>query len=175
MIRFNALLKQFAAQGEKTGWTYIDIPLAQAEKLLPGNKKGFRVKGLLDNHPISSVALMPMGGGNFIMAINAAMRKAIRKQKGATVRVQLEVDTSEINPPAELLECLQDESGALEYFQSLSKSHQNYFAKWIESAKTDMTRSKRIANTVIALSKKMDFGAMLRSLKKDREDLLKEL
>ena len=60
----------------------------------------------MDNYDFSMVALLPMGGGDFIMALNAAMRKAIKKQKGATVQVQMMVDVNEIKPPDELIECL---------------------------------------------------------------------
>lgn len=175
MVSFTAALKRFGSNGEKTGWTYIEIPPDCAEKLMPGNKKGFRVKGKIDEHRIQSVALLPIGGGQLILTVNATMRKAIRKQKGATVNVQIAVDRSEIPPPAELMECLADEPQALDYFTSLSKGHRSYFIKWISSAKTEPTRAKRIADTVNALSKKMDYGAMLRNLKKDRKDLLKEL
>jgi uncharacterized protein YdeI (YjbR/CyaY-like superfamily) len=62
---------------------------------------------------------------------------------------------------------LQDEPAAKHYFQSLPKSHQHYFSKWIESAKTEPTKTKRIAMAVNAMSKKMDFGQMLRSAKED--------
>ena len=175
MVRFTATLKRFDSNGEKTGWTYIDIPSELSQQIKPGQKQTFRVKGKIDQHPIAGVALMPIGGGNFILTVNATMRKAIKKQKGATVQVQLSEDKAEIKPPAELVECLSEEPEALNFFQSLTKGHQNYFTKWIESAKTETTRSKRIADTVIALSKKMDFGSMIRSLKKNRKDLLREL
>jgi uncharacterized protein YdeI (YjbR/CyaY-like superfamily) len=95
------------------------------------------------------------------------MRKQIKKQKGATVEVTIEVDTNEIKPPAELMECLQDEPQALEYFKSLPKGHQNYFTNWINSAKTDPTKAKRIAAALNALSKKWDYGQMMRALKND--------
>ena len=165
MIQFAATIKKFGQQGEKTGWTYIEIPAAAAKKLNPENKKGFRVKGKLDNYRISMVALLPMGGGDFIMPLNAQMRKAIKKQKGAKLDVRLEVDTNEIKPPSELLECLQDEPHALDYFNSLTKGHQNYFTKWINSAKTDPTKAKRIAATINALDKHWDFGQMIRAMK----------
>ena len=97
------------------------------------------------------------------MALNATMRKGIGKTKGAMVKVQLEVDATPVLPPPELLECLADEPAALEHFSSLAKSHQNYFTKWIEGAKTDETKAKRIAQAVTALSRKMDFGEMIRS------------
>ncbi|HTM92761.1 MAG TPA: YdeI/OmpD-associated family protein [Flavisolibacter sp.] len=166
MVQFNATIKKFDSQGEKTGWTYIEIPAAIAQKLNPNNKKGFRVKGRLDEHEFSMIALLPMGSGDFIMALNAGMRKGIKKQKGAVLKVKMEVDSNEIQPPEELMECLQDEPEAFEYFNSLPKGHQNYFTNWINSAKTDSTKAKRIAATLDALNKKWDFGQMIRAMKK---------
>lgn len=168
MVRFTADIKKFDNQGEKTGWTYIHIPAAIAQKLKPDNKKGFRVKGKLDDYPFSMIALLPMGEGDFIMALNAAMRRGIKKQKGGTVQVKMEVDTNEIKPPDELIECLQDEPEALAYFNGLTKGHQNYFTNWINSAKTDPTRTNRIAATLNALNKKWDFGQMLRAMKSQK-------
>lgn len=171
MVQFSAVIKKFAEQGEKTGWTYIEIPAGIAAKIKPANKKTFRVKGKLDAYPVKSIALMPMGGGDFIMALNAEMRKGIKKRKGATIQVQLQEDKEKLQPPPELLECLSDEPVAKAYFESLSYGHKNYFTKWIGSAKTEPTRTKRIAQAVDALSKKMDFGTMLRSLKEERKKL----
>src|SRR4051812_6296220 len=45
MIKFSAILLQFAEQGEKTGWTYIQVPVEITQKLKPGNKRSFKVKG----------------------------------------------------------------------------------------------------------------------------------
>jgi hypothetical protein len=169
MVQFTAIIKKFDRQGEKTGWTYIEIPAVVAEKLNPNNKKGFRVKGRLDDYEFSMVALLPMGAGDFIMALNAAMRKALKKEKGAMLQVKMEVDTNDIKPPVELMECLQDEPDALEYFKSLTKGHQNYFTNWINSAKTDSTKAKRIAATLTALNRKWNFGQMMRAIKKVNE------
>ncbi|MFN2457885.1 MAG: YdeI/OmpD-associated family protein [Chitinophagaceae bacterium] len=168
MVRFTAAIKKFGQQGEKTGWTYVEISAAIAQQLIPGNKKIFRVKGALDNYPIERVALVPMGGGDFIMPINAAMRKGIKKIHGATVQVQLEVDNTPIKPPKEFIECLKDEPTAFEYYNSLPKSHQNYFTKWIESAKTEPTQARRIAHAVTALATGANYGEMLRKLQRDK-------
>ena len=65
----------------------------------------------------------------------------------------------------DMLECLADEPKALSYFQKLPKSHQNYFSKWIDSAKTEATKAKRITLTVTACSRQMHFGEMLREQK----------
>src|ERR1700722_18572577 len=134
MIRFTTKIMQFGEMGEKTGWTYIRVPASVAGKLMPGNKKSFRVKGKLDEHPISKMALIPMGEGDFILALNARVRKALRKQKGASLRVELEVDKAVIKPPKELIECLSDDPEALDYFTGLPKSHQNYFGNWVREA-----------------------------------------
>ena len=82
MVEFNTIILKFGDRGEKTGWRYIDIPADIAQQLMPGNKKSFRVKGKLDKYAIAHVALLPMGGGIFIMAVNAEMRKGIGKKKG---------------------------------------------------------------------------------------------
>lgn len=168
MIRFTATIKKFSDQGEKTGWTYIEIPAALAQKLKPHNKKAFRVKGKLDDYEFALLSLLPMGEGNFIMALNATIRKAIKKQKGAIVQVQMQEDTKEIKPPPELMECLLDEPQALVNFKKIAKGHQNYFTKWINDARTDITKAKRIAATVNALAKGWDFGQMVRAMKKEK-------
>lgn len=169
MIKFTTTILQFAEQGEKTGWTYIDIPVDIAQQLKPGNKRSFRVKGKLDKHAIKGISLLPAGGGNFIMPLNAALRKAIGKRRGAQVQVQLAED-DDPNPVTcpELMECLEDDPVALEFFNALAKSHRNYFMTWINSAKTQPTRDKRIAESVVALGKKQGFSEMLRARKDDK-------
>lgn len=170
MIEFTTTILQFEKQGEKTGWSYIEIPADLAQQLKPGNKKSFRVKGKLDAHSIKGVALLPMGAGNFIMALNATMRKVIHKKKGAMLKVRLEVDNKPYELNKEFVECLNDDPSAIAYFKILPKSHQNYFSKWIEAAKTIETKTKRIAQAVNGLSKKQGFGEMLRELKKQKDE-----
>ena len=172
MVQFTTIIRKFNEQGEKTGWTHIIIPADIARQLMPGNKKSFRVKGKLDDFSISGIALMPMGGGEFVMPLNATIRKGIHKKEDAMLTAKLEVDKKEIKPPAEFVECLKDEPVAEEHYFSLAKSHQLYFTRWINSAKTEPTKTKRIAQAVNALSKKFDFGMMLRSIKQEN-DLLK--
>lgn len=171
MVQFTALIKKFGQQGEKTGWIYIEVPEAIALQLKPGNKRSFRVKGMLDRHPVKSVALLPNGGGDFIMALNAAMRKSLSKQPGDLLQVQLEQDTHPPAVPADLLVCLEDEPGASAYFFSLAPSHQLYFSKWIETAKTDTTRTNRIAHTLNALVDRLDYGQMIRRIREEKEKL----
>ncbi|MES2279296.1 MAG: YdeI/OmpD-associated family protein [Bacteroidota bacterium] len=170
MVTYTTIILQFADQGEKTGWTYIDIPADIAQQLKPGNKKSFRVRGMLDSFKINGVALMPMGEGGFIMAINADMRKGIRKHKGAILQVNLEEDVDyQVLMPDDLHECFDYEPEALEFFNTLAKSHRNYFIKWIDSAKTEPTRANRIVNTINAMLHKWSYSEMMRAMKKERE------
>jgi Domain of unknown function (DUF1905)/Bacteriocin-protection, YdeI or OmpD-Associated len=169
MLSFTAILKKFNEQGEKTGWTYIEVSSEQAQLLKPNTKKSFRVKGKLDSYAFEGVALVPMGEGNFIIAVNATMRQAIKKRKGDTVQVQLAFDEKGYQLNEDFITCLNDEPKALAYFNALPKGHQNYFSKWIESAKTIETKTKRITMAVIALAKQMGYPEMIRANKASGE------
>lgn len=170
MITFTATIQQFGEKGEKTGWMYITIPADIAQELKPGNKKTFRVKGKLDQHPISAVALMPMGDGSFIMAINASMRKGTGKKKGAMLKVQLAPDTKPIAIPPGFMEALNDEPEAKAFFDTLKLSQRNYFINWVGAVKTDAAIAKKISIVVSALLRKQDFVTMVRSQKAKPSD-----
>ncbi len=171
MIQFTTTILKFDQQGEKTGWTYISVPAATAQQLMPHNKKAFRVKGFLDNYQFEGLSLLPMGEGDFILALNATIRKEIKKGKGDIINVGMEVDTKPLKLPDELTACLAEEPDALARFNSLAKSHQKYFINWIMEAKTEPTKTRRIAQTLNALLKRMDFGQMIRSAKEERKVL----
>lgn len=166
MRSFTAAINKFGQMGEKTGWTYLLVPQEIAQQIKPDTKKSFRVKGKLNSVAINSVALMPMGGGDFILVLNAGMRKQLKQPVGSTLAVQLEEDTSPLTLPEDLLECLKDEPVAKAHLDALPPSHQQYYGRWITAAKTEATRTKRIAQTITALAKNQDYGAMIRESKK---------
>jgi Domain of unknown function (DUF1905)/Bacteriocin-protection, YdeI or OmpD-Associated len=162
MVNYTTAILKFDKQGEKTGWTYIEVPEKIAEQIKPGCKKSYKVKGKLDDHKIEQVAMIPMGNGSFIIPINAGMRKGTGKRKGAVLNVHLQEDKKAYQLNAEFMECLEDEPAALDFFKSKSASYQRYYSKWIESAKTEVTKTKRIALAVSSLAKKMEYGEMIR-------------
>lgn len=168
MIQFTATLFQFNEQGEKTGWTYFVIPEDVSQQIKPGYKKIYRVRGKLDNFKIKGVAIMPMGDGSFIMPVNEAMRKGTGKRKGAMITATLEADDTPYKLNEDFMDCLKDEPTALKYFNSLSGSHRNYFSKWIDSAKTEPTKTKRIAMAVSALARGLGYPEMMQE-EKDRK------
>ena len=168
MLKFTAILKKFREQGEKTGWTYLEVSQELAQQLKPNNKRSFRVKITLDTVPFEGVAMIPMGACNFIMAINGDMRKAIGKMKGDSVEVGIAIDEKGYQLNKDFLACLEDEPEALAFFNTLTNGHQVYYSKWIESAKTIETKAKRIANSIRYLSKELGYGEMIRGLKAEK-------
>jgi Domain of unknown function (DUF1905)/Bacteriocin-protection, YdeI or OmpD-Associated len=163
MIEFITTIHKFDKKGEKTGWTYIEISAAQAGKIKPGYKVGFRVKGSLDDWTFEKVALLPMGKGNFILPINAKMRKATGKKQGDKLKVRMEYDEKRPSLSRDLMTCLKEDPEALKFFKSLPGSHQLYFSKWVESAKTAQTKTKRLVTCMTAFGKKLSYSEMMRS------------
>src|SRR6218665_1562944 len=109
-VNFKTKLLKFGEHGDKTGWTYILIDPARAKEL-KDTKKSFRVKGFLDNFPVEQTAVMPMGGGNFI-------------------EVTLEEDKQKLRLSSDLSECLENETEARAFFNTLNPSNQHYFSRW---------------------------------------------
>lgn len=173
MLSFTAEIQRFRDKGEKTGWFYIDIPGDTAEQLKPGCRKSFRVKGSIDLTEVAGVALVPMGGGDFILPLNASLRRKLKRGAGSILSLRLTEDTTfKIEIPADLEICLHEEPHLIDNFMKLPKSHRNYFINWINEAKTDPTRAKRIALTVEAMDRGIGFGEIIR-LDKARRNAVK--
>jgi hypothetical protein len=146
-------LERFQAKG---GWTYARIP-----EILQDKKNPFgwvRVKGRIDNHAFSGCHLMPMGNGQLFLPVKAAIRKKIAKKEGDSVHIILFPDNEPITIPEELLACLRDEEKAYRIFLSYSEGEKRAFIDWIFSAKTEETKTKRIAKTIDKLLKGLKFA-----------------
>ncbi len=166
MVKFEAEIEKFDQKGEKTGWSYVFIPSAIAEQIKAGDKKSFRVKGKIDQVEVSGMSLVPMGEGDFILALKSTLRKKLKKEEGTKVLLQLSFDADfKIEIPDDLELCLSDEPEFLNTFLKMPKSHQNYYINWLNSAKTEPTRTKRLVMIVDAMAKKYDFGQMIRASK----------
>jgi hypothetical protein len=166
MIKFKTIIEKFDKQGEKTGWTYIEITAAQAKKINPGVKVGYRVKGKLDQFFFEKTALLPIGEGKFILPLKANIRKAVGKQQGDALAVEMELDQRQIEPSADFMKCLKEDPEAMKFFKTLPGAHQRYFSKWIDDAKTMQTKTKRIVMALTAFSKKQGFSEMMREDRK---------
>lgn len=151
LVNKKYLLEKFPGKG---GWTYAEIPE------IPMGKASFgmlKVKGSIDDFEISKYHLMPLGKGTLFLPVKAEIRKKIKKQAGDYVHIILYPDNESIEIPEEFLLCLQDDTIALQFFNSLKENEQHNYIKWIYSAKTDETKIDRIAKTLVSLSKHQKF------------------
>jgi len=147
------LLEKFPC---KSGWTYAAIP-----EILPDKNAPFswvKVRGSIDGFEIDRYHLMPSGKGTLMLSVKAEIRKKIKKQAGDYVHVILYSVNEPLEVPEELLLCLQDDTEALQFFNSLNEIEQHNYVKWIYSAKTDKTKVDRIAKTLVSLSKHQKFA-----------------
>jgi hypothetical protein len=163
MVTLKAEIERYGEMGEKSGWSYVIIPNEIANQLKPGCKKSFRVKGKIDDISIAGMATVPIGEGDFILALKAALRKQLKKEQGATVNLQIEEDKDfKIEIPEDLQLCLSDEPEWLDRFMAMPMSHRNWYINWLNSAKTEPTRTKRLVKIVSAMDRELSFGEMMR-------------
>lgn len=166
MIDFKVEIEKFESNGEKTGWSYVFIPQEIVSQIKANERRSFRVKGFIDEVSVNGLSLLPVKEDGFILALNQSLRKALKKEAGAKIELKLEFDADfKIEMPEDLELCLDQESGLLSIFLAQPQSHRNYFINWLNSAKTEATRTKRLILIVDAMAKKYDFGKMIRESK----------
>ena len=88
--------------------------------------------------------------GRAMISISAERRASAGVAGGDEVEVELEPDDEprEVAVPADLEAALLAQPEAKVFFEQLSPSHKSAYVLWIESAKKDETRSKRIPEAV---------------------------
>jgi hypothetical protein len=141
-------LKKYPGKG---GWTYTAIPEIVQNKHTPFG--WVSVKGSIDHHEINNYKLMPMGNGQLFLPVKAEIRKKIGKKEGDWVQVVLFADNVPAEVVEEILLCLQDDDLAYKIYLTLTKSQQQEYLDWIYSAKTDVAKVDRIAETINRLAK----------------------
>jgi hypothetical protein len=89
-------------------------------------------------------------GGEFPLGLKRAVREEAGVEAGDTVEVRLELDTAprEVEVPEALASALAEDPEARAAFDQLAYTHRKEYARWIEEAKRDETRRRRVAKAL---------------------------
>ena len=136
-------------QDIKGSWTYC--VLRDAAKVF-GSKTNIPVKGTLDGHPVEGT-LMPHADGSHWFAVKKEWRDAIGKSIGDTVQLILEDTVSIYTPHPDFQKAILKSKKASAQWQSFTDSKKKYYIQWIETAKQDDTRKKRIKEAITRIEK----------------------
>jgi hypothetical protein len=95
----------------------------------------------------TSVARM---GGEFLVGLNREVRAGAGAEAGDTVEVALELDTKprEVEVPEALATALAGDPEARAAYEGMAFTHRKEYARWIEEAKRDETRERRVAQAL---------------------------
>jgi len=124
----------------------IEIPARVSDAI--GVRGYVPVKGMAAGRRFTST-LVPRGKGCHRLFLNGEVRRAAGIEAGDRVAIVLAVDArSRELPVAQDLEDALREADVAETFASLTMARRNEIIRWIEDAKRDDTRAKRIAKAV---------------------------
>ena len=112
-----------------------------------------KVKATFDGEPYRG-SIAPMGGGRHVLGISKAIRAAIGKDVGDSVKVVLERDSEPrtVETPPDLAAVLKRAPAAQRAFDKLSFTHRKEYVRWIEEAKKPETRARRLEKTIEMLT-----------------------
>jgi Bacteriocin-protection, YdeI or OmpD-Associated/Domain of unknown function (DUF1905) len=138
--RFEARL----TKSEGTG-TYVVVPLdvpalfGSRRPPVSGTVNGFSFRTTLAPY-----------GDDWYLGFNSKVREEAGIAAGETVVVELERDDEprEVEVPPDLAEALAGDDAARKTFEGFSYSHRKQYVDWIEEAKREETRLRRIEKAV---------------------------
>ncbi|HEX4691474.1 MAG TPA: DUF1905 domain-containing protein [Solirubrobacteraceae bacterium] len=106
--------------------------------------KRFPVVATINGHPFRlSVARM---GGEFLLGMRREVRERAGVEAGDVVDLRLELDSAprEVEVPPALATALAADPEAKARFDGLAFTHRKEFARWVEEAKREETRERRV-------------------------------
>jgi hypothetical protein len=140
LVEGNFLLEKISGKG---GWTYVALP-----EIKPAENTPFgwvTVSGTIDDYAFRQHKLMPMGNGRLFFSVNATVRKKIKKQAGAIVKLRVYLDEAPPELPEELKRCFEMEPPEVyQAFLKCSEGQQRNYIKWIYAARQESTKAERI-------------------------------
>jgi Bacteriocin-protection, YdeI or OmpD-Associated/Domain of unknown function (DUF1905) len=135
---------QLVARGPAAAFVLDDQQVAAVGE----GPKRFPVLATINGHTWrTTVARMH---GEFLVGCSRAVRGAAGVQAGDTVTLRLELDRAprEVEVPEALADALAGDAAARTAFEGLAFTHRKEFARWIEEAKRDETRTRRVGQAL---------------------------
>jgi succinate dehydrogenase/fumarate reductase flavoprotein subunit len=151
-VSFVSLEYQFNAviQNEGSGGAFVVVPF-DVEKAF--GKKRVKVIATIDSEEYRG-SLVRMGGPDHLLIILKEIREKIGKTFGDEVTVFLKEDTlpRKVDVPEDLKERFKENPEAEIFFNQLAYTYQKEYVQWIESAKREETRLRRLEKTIDLLN-----------------------
>jgi len=131
---------------------YIEFPF-DAEKEF-GKKGQIKVKAWFDGF-LYRGSLVKMGLPCYWIGINQEVRKQINKNPGDVINVVIEKDDEirTVAIPDDLTKLLNQNTVAKQKFEKFSYSHKKEWLAWLNDAKKEETRKKRLEKIIEKLTK----------------------
>lgn len=128
------------------GGAYVEVPFDVEKEF--GSKKP-RVKAMIEGVPYRGI-LSRMGTERHLLVILKEIREKIGKTFGDEVTLTVEPDTEPrvIEIPAGLKKAFKGEKEAKDFFNKLAYTHQREYVMWINEAKREETRQRRITKAI---------------------------
>ena len=149
-IAFSATIEQ----NKEMNAAFVKFPF-DTEKLF-GTKGQVKIVATFDGIAEYRGSLANMGQGCHVLGLTKEIRKKINKNFGDKVNVELIRDLQErtVVIPNDAQALLDANRDAKDFFDTLSYTNRKEFIVWIESAKKDETRAKRLAEFFVKLKNK---------------------
>jgi hypothetical protein len=110
--------------------------------------KRFPVAATINGHTWRSTVVRMRG--EFMLGLSKEVRSQARIDDGDQVQVELELDRAErtVEVPPALAGALAGDPPAAAAYERLAYTHRKEFVRWIEEAKREETRERRVAKTL---------------------------
>jgi hypothetical protein len=140
-VEFTGTLRE----SDRGGGRWIELPFDA--KTVFGEARP-PVRGTVNGVPLRS--RLSVYGGRTYLGLRTEIRSAAGIDVGDTVDVVLERDDAprEVSVPPALAAALERDPAAREAFDGLAFTHRREYAEWIESAKREETRERRVAKAL---------------------------
>jgi len=128
------------------GGAFVEVPF-DVEKSFGAKKP--KVKTMIEDVPYRGI-LTRMGTDFHMLIILKSIREQIGKTFGDEVKVTVELDTEPrvLEVPKDFLKELKKDKEAKAFFEKLSYTHRREYVLWIEEAKKEETRTRRILKAI---------------------------